>query len=221
MNYEVDPLITGIYHQFQPPLPYTIIFKPNRQVYLRIKQGQLVIYAPQKMSEKAVHQIVMNHQNSIEKLRYKVLSKRTLNFNEGESIPLLGQEVKLLSVDFNSEDSLSWEERFYRYAEPLLNAYISKVLPSYWEQLHLKQAVPTFKLRKMSSLHGVYYRLKNRITFNLKLVHLRPELIDYVVVHELAHMVIRNHSPKFYQLVATLLPDYKQRIKQLKKESVA
>ena len=37
------------------------------------------------------------------------------------------------------------------------------------------------------------------------------EAIDYVVVHELAHLVHQNHGPAFYRLVASVLPDYRQR----------
>ena len=43
------------------------------------------------------------------------------------------------------------------------------------------------------------------------------EAIDYVVVHELAHLVEMNHSPRFYKVVESVLPDYKKRKKLLKK----
>ena len=42
------------------------------------------------------------------------------------------------------------------------------------------------------------------------------EAIDYVVVHELAHLVHRNHGPEFHALVAAILPDHKQRRALLK-----
>ena len=42
------------------------------------------------------------------------------------------------------------------------------------------------------------------------------EAIDYVVVHELAHIRHKNHGEAFYQLIASVLPDYKERIKLLK-----
>ena len=43
-----------------------------------------------------------------------------------------------------------------------------------------------------------------------------PEAIDYVIVHELAHIVHKNHGAGFYALVAKYLPDYKEREKMLK-----
>ncbi len=42
-----------------------------------------------------------------------------------------------------------------------------------------------------------------------------PEAIDYVVVHELAHILEHNHSPRFWAIVARYLPDYRERKKLL------
>ena len=57
---------------------------------------------------------------------------------------------------------------------------------------------------------------KNCICFSWRLMQYPPKAIDYVVVHELAHIVHKNHSPAFYSLVASVLPDYKERRAMLK-----
>ena len=49
------------------------------------------------------------------------------------------------------------------------------------------------------------------IRLNWRLIHLDPRLIDYVVVHELAHLKELNHSPKFWAIVESVLPDYRER----------
>jgi predicted metal-dependent hydrolase len=49
------------------------------------------------------------------------------------------------------------------------------------------------------------------------LIHLPQELADYVIVHELAHLAVFNHSPKFWQEVGRLIPDYRQRRIALRK----
>jgi predicted metal-dependent hydrolase len=56
-----------------------------------------------------------------------------------------------------------------------------------------------------------------RLNFNYKLIHLPQELADYVIVHELAHLAVFNHSPKFWQEVGRLIPDYRQRRIALRK----
>ena len=46
------------------------------------------------------------------------------------------------------------------------------------------------------------------IRLNWRLLHYRPAIIDYVVVHELAHLRVMDHSPRFWGTVATVVPDY-------------
>lgn len=57
---------------------------------------------------------------------------------------------------------------------------------------------------------------KNRISFAWRLMAYPEEAIDYVVVHELAHIRHKNHGADFYRLIASVLPDYKERIKLLR-----
>lgn len=52
---------------------------------------------------------------------------------------------------------------------------------------------------------------KNSLCFSWRLMDYPPEAVDYVVVHELCHIVHKNHSPAFYALVASVLPDYRAR----------
>jgi len=57
---------------------------------------------------------------------------------------------------------------------------------------------------------------KNAITLSWRLAAADDGCIDYVIVHELAHTVEHNHSPRFWALVAQAIPDYKQRRKRLR-----
>ncbi|MBQ7034708.1 MAG: M48 family metallopeptidase [Clostridia bacterium] len=57
---------------------------------------------------------------------------------------------------------------------------------------------------------------KNAICFSLYLMEKSPRAVDYVVVHELAHIKQHNHSPAFYKEIEKILPDYRERIKELK-----
>ncbi len=59
---------------------------------------------------------------------------------------------------------------------------------------------------------------RNSLCFSLFLMEKSERAIDYVVVHELAHIKQHNHSPAFYREIEKILPDYKQRIKELKQK---
>lgn len=57
---------------------------------------------------------------------------------------------------------------------------------------------------------------KNSLCFSYRLILLDQEAVDYVVVHELAHIRVKNHGPEFYREVERVLPDYRRRIALLK-----
>ena len=57
------------------------------------------------------------------------------------------------------------------------------------------------------------------IRLNWRLMHFELPVIDYVVAHELSHLRVMNHSPRFWQTVGSVMPDYPERRKQLKDPS--
>ena len=71
-------------------------------------------------------------------------------------------------------------------------------------------------IREQKTRWGSCSSEKN-LNFNWKLVLISPELLDYVVVHELAHRKEMNHSPRFWAVVEKELPDYRERREKLKK----
>lgn len=71
------------------------------------------------------------------------------------------------------------------------------------------------KITAMYAARGKNYYRKGLLTFAYELVHFSLELIDAIVIHELAHDFQQNHSKKFYEIVYTYCSDYDSRIKKL------
>ena len=90
------------------------------------------------------------------------------------------------------------------------------IVERHGELLGIKQ-LPTFKVRSMTSKWGICRPFKKEITFSNRLVHVAPELIDYVVAHELCHFQCLNHSAEFWQLLQRIMPDCKKRRELLNK----
>jgi predicted metal-dependent hydrolase len=78
----------------------------------------------------------------------------------------------------------------------------------------LKIPFPELKIRKMRSRWGSCTR-KGIVTLNLELIRMPVDCIDYVITHELCHLVEFNHSSRFYELQAQFMPDWKARKHQL------
>jgi len=72
----------------------------------------------------------------------------------------------------------------------------------------------TFVIRKMKTRWGSCTKNKN-IILNPELIHTATECIDYVITHELCHLIEYNHSKSFYKILTTVLPDWKKRQKKL------
>lgn len=74
-------------------------------------------------------------------------------------------------------------------------------------QIHTQ---PELRLRRMRARWGSCSNT-GKITLNTKLIHLDLALIDYVIMHELCHLIEHNHSKRFYALLARMMPDWKAR----------
>lgn len=98
------------------------------------------------------------------------------------------------------ETALEWFEQRTAYYAPVLGVRI-----------------PRIRLSNARTRWGVCHPA-GRIGLNWRLIQMPPALIDYVVVHELAHLREPNHSPHFWRWVASVLPDHEIRRRTLRRE---
>jgi predicted metal-dependent hydrolase len=69
--------------------------------------------------------------------------------------------------------------------------------------------VPDFTIRRMTTRWGTCNIQAKRITLNLELARREPELLEYVVVHELAHLIEGGHNARFYSVMDRALPEWR------------
>lgn len=118
--------------------------------------------------------------------------------------------------EFSSSKSLFFEQNrndeYLQYKEKARDLILDKI-----EKIN---KIYNFKfnrvsIRKQGSIWGSCSS-KGNLNFNYKLYFLPDYLSEYVVAHELCHLKEMNHSKNFWDLVAVTIPDYKQRVKELK-----
>ncbi len=92
-----------------------------------------------------------------------------------------------------------------------MRAQLKEAVPplvEYWAD-RMGVPMPTLAFRRMTTRWGTCNTQTKRITFNLELGRRDPELLEYVVVHELAHLIERGHNERFYKVMDTHLPEWR------------
>ena len=169
-------------------MEYTLIYEKRKTVSLKVASDlSVVVKAPKGLPRAEIDSFVSAHKLWIEKAKARQ-KKRT----EAENA-LTNERVAELRA--RAAETIPKRVAFY--------AKIMGVQPS---GIKITSAKTRF-----GSCSG-----KNSLCFSWRLMLYPPEAVDYVVVHELAHIREKNHSPAFYAVVAAVLPDYKAREQLLK-----
>ncbi len=168
-------------------MEYEIIRSKRRTLCLQIKRnGSVIVRAPFKTSERVIDDFVNKHTDWINKKLISVKSKKEYEATDKETVEKLKRQAK-------------------EFILPRVS-YFSKIMGVFPERVSINSAKTRFG--SCSS--------KKSLNFSYRLVFYPPEAIDYVCVHELAHLTEMNHSKKFWAIVEKYLPDYKERKKLLK-----
>ena len=169
-------------------MEYEIIRSKRRTVSLQVRRdGSVLVRAPLRTSEKAIDEFVLKHENWIK-------SKQEIAKN------------RHIPEDFSKNEIKELKNKLKEIITPILEKYsnIMGVEP-------IKVSINSAKTRFGSCSS------KKTLNFSYRLALYPYEAIEYVCVHELAHLKEMNHSKKFWQIVASILPDYKKRKELLKK----
>jgi predicted metal-dependent hydrolase len=93
------------------------------------------------------------------------------------------------------------KQKLEQFAKLTLMSYITRRVPRLYQKMGIKKIVGRICIKHLTSCWGSCSGLNN-LNFNYDLIHYPPSVIDYVLIHELAHLIHLNHSRKFWALVA-------------------
>ena len=106
------------------------------------------------------------------------------------------------------------QNRQYSDGEKILFDKIKEFLPK-WEAKTGLQC-KSWGIRNVCSYWGICRRKGNHIDFNINLAHKPPECLEYIILHELAHIRQQNHGPKFKAILDKYMPGWRETAKILK-----
>lgn len=197
-----------------------IEYKQIKNMYLRIKdENTLYITAPIRIKKDKILEFICENKNKI----LKMISKKEITKERHKDKFLyLGN---IYDYCYINEKGISFGQNkvFINKNIDIDKWYKSKAkdiflehLDNCYDNFSRKIPYPSLKVRKMKTRWGVCNTKTKQITLNLELIKLDTKYLDYVINHELSHLIYPNHSDKFWSLVEENNKDYKKLRKEMK-----
>lgn len=193
-----------------------VTYKKIKNIIYRYRKGVLLVSCSKKISDKQIYQ-------GLDKFKEKLLgSNYGIDGFSDNGLYLLG-----VFVNYNLDNRIYFKDNSYiEYKdktdlEKKLKKFFVKVLEPrvrYYEYMMNIKNPYKVKVKNMVSRYGSNSSQTRSLNFALTLVHYSLDIIDAVIVHELAHEYIRNHSKKFYDIVLKYYPDYYNQHNKLRKK---
>ena len=213
-------------------LDYTVIYSDRKTVNISVERDRsVVVRAPRHTTPEKIKRIIEAKKLWLfEKIRHKQKYNPNIEpkeFVSGESILYLGKSYRL-DVVSSDQKGIRFNNKFIiaKSSQPIASQlfkewYVQKarekILPKV--QAYAKSLGVTYNNVMISDLK---YRWgsctpKNNLNFNWRLIKAPMFVIEYVIVHELAHFLESNHTPRFWNIVFIQVPHY-QKAKEWLKE---
>jgi predicted metal-dependent hydrolase len=214
-------------------IAYQLERSARRTIGLKINESGLVIHAPLRISIRELNAILLTKIKWIQSKLKAQEENRLPHFvwQHNADLLWLGNEIKLSVLTASQQRTIELESGYLTVPSALSNntgLMAKKVIDWYRKQakadferrvdiLSAKLGVETPKVY-LSNAKSRWGSCNHRreVRLNWRLIQAPPSLINYVVSHELAHLIEMNHSPKFWSIVSHLYPNYKEAEKQLK-----
>lgn len=216
-----------------------ITYKKVKSLKLAIAQdGMINIVSPIGVTKKEIYKLLEAKKSWIEKHRQKIVANQKFDYTKytleqdsfvyflgrAYSIQLVESKQNIIldsnelitfylnkSVINNQEFKLQLLEEFYRdKADIILNNLVAKYLKI------TNQEIEKVAIKKTKTRWGSCNYIKKTINLSLHLILRDIEAIEYVVLHEIAHLTYPNHSREFYAYIHSYMSDWKARERRLK-----
>lgn len=206
-----------------------IIKKDVKNITLKVKpSGEVILTAPKIASKAHIEFILQKRAKWIEqKLEFFASFKRDeKEYVSGEDFRYMGRSYRLKVYEAKIEcvklqrgylevfvrdktDTKRKQNLVYEWYFERANLHFFNILQEF--NKIVKQDVKSVKIRQMKTRWGSCNASKSYINLNIELIKKPKACIEYVVFHELAHLIYPDHSKKFYDYLTLYMPDWQKR----------
>ena len=191
----------------------------NRNTYIRVKKDMKVHVTTNTFTtNKMIEKLINDNYDKIVKM-FEVQEKKKEN-NDG--FFYLGKKYDIVYASY-CDISFGEEKVFINKNLDIDKWYKNQAKKLFLERLDYQYSrfskripYPTLRIRKMTSRWGVCNIRTKVLTLNLELIKRDIKYLDYVIVHELSHLIHGDHSSDFWKLVGENMPDYKKYREEMK-----
>ena len=187
--------------------------KSNRNTYIRVKKDLTIRVTTNLLtSNRAIQKLINDNYDRIVEMLNVQLKKKANN----EGFFYLGKKYDIVYVDYCNisfgeekvfiNKNLDIDKWYKQQAKELFLEHLN----DRYEEFTMRIPYPRLKIRKMTSRWGVCNIRTHDITINLELIKRDTKYLDYVIVHELSHLIYGDHSSSFWGLVGDNMPEYKK-----------
>ena len=171
-----------------------IIRSDRKTISIEInRENRVIVRAPKRIADESIQKFIKDKSAWIEK-HIEIMKKRCQ------------EEKKILSEPKFSQEQICALTKKAKEVIPKLVSHYAPIVGAEYNKITIRHQVSRWASRSSNG----------NLSFNCLLVLCPPEVLSYVVVHELCHFKQMNHSPKFWAEVARVMPDYKLQSKWLK-----
>ena len=221
-------------HSNQLPYAYTVVRARRKTMVVHVRHNNVEVRAPLFVSDAQIKDFVDRHtQWILRKLEHKAGQEaQRLALSDGGNIYY---KARTLTVRFvsDSRDDIVVTDKEFRIHGRRLNAETAARILQRWLLMQAREHLPARTqalanyLQVGSKLKEVVFRKtktkwghctsSGRIQFNWLIMMAPDAIIDYMIAHEVTHLLHMNHSKRFWSLLESVCPDYRTYVKWLKK----
>lgn len=183
----------------------------KRVKYLRLKitkAGDIKLVVPLNTNKFQIKSFISSHTEWIEKTLSKIPK------SDPNSINFLGKSYQIkISPDFkiiNQQIFTPDIQTFTHYANSRLKELINQYINIYNPKIN--RPINAIRIKQMNTRWGSCNSKKGYLNFSTNLIQKDIKFIEYVVLHELAHLIYPHHKKEFYDFIYSLMPDFKSRL---------
>jgi predicted metal-dependent hydrolase len=191
-----------------------VVKKNNKNTYIRVKSDLTILVTTSPfVTKRDVKNLLEKHKDFL----IKNIIKKERQLENEKKFYYLGNKYDVIVFSSSKTVEIDSEKIYTPSIEKLEDWWkkqakdiFSKQLLYNYHKFSEKIFLPKLKIRKMKTRWGVCNSTSGTITLNSELLRYELEVIDYVIIHELAHLIEPNHSKDFWAIVFKYCPNYKE-----------